>query len=111
MNDQDRALLAQTLQQVGRIGDTAFHSLMRWQFIDGLSTFLTCLAVALLLLWALCMLVRWSPRGDELMIILRGTGLVICTGVIALLVCNGISSGLRDMLAPDGAAVAWILHR
>lgn len=115
MNDKDRELLVQTLHQAGKIGEAGFNALVRWQFVDGLTTFLTCSLAVGLATWGLWRLLHWKPKHDfdsDMKHVARAAGITICLAVICIVLCAGVQAGLRDMLAPDGAAVAWITaHR
>lgn len=115
MNDKDRELIIQALHDVGKVGETGFNALVRWQFIDGLTVCLTSSAAVALALWALWRLLKWKPEGrydDDMARFVRGAGMVVCLVAAALTICSGVQAGLRDMLAPEGAAVAWITaHR
>lgn len=115
MNDKDRDLIVQALHDVGKIGESAFSALVRWQFIEGLTTFLTSCIVVGLSVWALRRLLQWKPNDDfddGIKHFFKGAGIVVCLGIVAIVTCSGLQAGLRDMLAPDGAAVAWLTaHR
>ena len=115
MNDKDRQLIVQALHTAGKVGTAAFNALVRWQFLDGLTTFLTCSAVVALCIWLSIRIFRWKPKtgdfDDDMKQAARIGGVILCLVVAAVVLCAGIQPGLRDMLAPQGAAVAWITAR
>jgi hypothetical protein len=111
MNDKDRELLAHILQAGGSAAQQGFSALVRWQFIDGLAVFLTCLAVVVAGIFLFRMLWKWEPEPDQddgFKHVARGGGMVLIVVVCCIVATNGLANGLRDMLAPEGAAVAWI---
>lgn len=111
MNDKDRELIVQALHEAGKIGEAGYTALVRWQFVDGLTTFLTCSAAVAFAFWALFRLIKWTPKDSydsDMAYVIRGVGMVVCAVVATITLCVGVQPGLRDMLSPDGAAVAWI---
>lgn len=112
MNDKDRELIVQALHTAGKVGTAAFNALVRWQLLDGLTTALTGAAVVALCLWLAIRIFRWAPKDDDFDADMRQAfrigGVAVCLIIAAIVLCADVQPGIRDMIAPDGAAVAWI---
>lgn len=109
MNDRDRDLIQQVLQAAGKAGEQGFAYLVRWQMLDGLISFIGWGILLVGTLWAFRRLLAWKPDEDGAYIA-RGAALVASAlAVIGFLA--GSLDGIRDMLAPEGAAIYTVLHK
>lgn len=109
MDDKDRELIKSILQAGGSAASQGFHALVQWHRIDGVTTVFTCLALLVFCSWLMLRLISWQPEdndGD----IPRGFGICIVAIAIFVVICF-LQSGIRDALAPEGAAVNTVLAR
>jgi len=109
MNDKDRDLIAQALKAAGSAGEQGFTYLVHWQFLDGLIGFVGWGILLVGALWAFRRALAWKPEEDEGHIA-RGLTLVV-TAIAVAGFLSGSFDGLRDMLAPEGAAIYTVLHK
>ena len=107
MNDKDRDLLVQTLHEAGKIGETGFAALVRWQFTDGVTTVLFTLVGLAFLSFLSFLLMRWKPRDEAAMA--KGFGLCVIALVVTILITAALPAGIREIASPEGAAVAYVL--
>jgi len=112
MNDKDRELLAQILHAGGAAAQKGFEELVRWCFVDALANLICYLGVAALGVFLLTRLFRWKPNDNcdsDMKHFFRGAGIVICCVVLAIATGSWLPGNLRELLAPQGEAVAYVL--
>jgi uncharacterized membrane protein YbjE (DUF340 family) len=111
MNDKDRELLAQILHAGGSAAQKGFEELVRWCFVDALANVLCYLGVAGLAIFLVGRLFRWQPkdRGEDLPHFFRGAAIALCCIVLAIATGTWLPGNLRELLAPQGEAVAYVL--
>ena len=113
MNDKDRELLAQILHAGGAAAQKGFEELVRWCFVDALSNVLCYVGVVVVCAFALRRLFRWKPeRGTDadLAHFFRGAGITTCFIVLVICSASWLPSNLRELLSPQGEAVAYVLN-
>jgi hypothetical protein len=112
VNDKDRELVQQILQAGGAAAQKGFEELVRWCFADALANVLCYAAVAGIAIFALVRLLKWK-LGDnydsEFAHVARGAGLLLCIVVLAIATGSWLPGNLRELVAPTGEAVAYVL--
>ena len=108
MDDKDIELITQILKAGGSAASDGFEQLVHWQMVDGITTVVVCVLLVVFLSWLLSKLIAWRPE-DEFGALPRGFGICITAVGIFVTICF-LQSGLRDALAPEGAAVYTVLH-
>lgn len=111
MNLKNLNLILHSITSLGHYSAAAIVSLSRWRYVAGLTNLLvgslTCCAfgVIALMLWF------WKPDDSEYgdSVMFRIAAIIGCITIILVLLGTVIQPGLRDMLEPRGAAIAWIL--
>lgn len=115
MNDKDRELIQQILQAGGSAAQKGFEQLVQWCFTDGLVNVLCYFAVAAIVVVAFIGLLKWKIEGEsdsydfDFPRFARGAGLFVCVIVLAIVTGSWLPSNLRELLAPQGEAVAYVL--
>lgn len=114
MNDKDRELLQQILASGGAAAQKGFEALVRWCFVDALANVICYSLVVGLGLYLLSRLLKWQPEkgGYDDMIPPRGMriiGLLIVCGILAICTGSWLPGNLRELIAPQGEAVAYVL--
>lgn len=112
MNDKDRELLAQILHAGGAAAQKGFEELVRWCFVDALANVLCYVAVAAVAGFAFVRLLKWTPAKGfdaEFAHFARGAGLLVCVVVLAIATGTWLPGNLRELAAPQGEAVAYVL--
>jgi len=109
MNDHDRDLIQQVLQAAGKAGEQGFAYLVHWQLLDGLISLVGYGILLLGALWAFRRALAWKPKEDEGHIARAAT--LVVTSIAMAIFLSGSFDGLRDMLAPEGAAIYTVLHK
>lgn len=109
MDDKDRELLAEVLKSGGSAAAQGFAQLVRYQFVDGLTTVIVCGLLLYFCGWLMIQLIRWQPEDSDADIP-KGFSLCTVSVVIFVVICL-MQGGLRDTLAPEGAAVAYVLSK
>lgn len=109
MDDKDRELLAEVLKAGGSAAAQGFAQLVHYQFVDGLTTVIVCGLLLYFCVWALMRLMRWQPKDSDANVP-KGFGICIVSVTFFVVICL-MQGGLRDTLAPEGAAVAYMLAK
>lgn len=112
MNDKDRELLAQILHAGGAAAQKGFEELVRWCFADAVANVLCYLGVVGVVVFAFVRLLKWKPDDgydSDFANVMRGIGLVVCIIVLAIATGSWLPSNLRELVAPQGEAVAYVL--
>lgn len=111
MNPKNLNLILHSITALGHYSASAIVSLSKWRYVAGLTNLLigllTCGAFGAIAL----MLWLWTPRDDEYSDskMFRIAAIIGCIAIILVLLGTVIQPGLRDMLEPRGAAIAWIV--
>lgn len=107
MNDKDRELLVQILHSAGSVGEQGFTYLVRYQFIDGITSFVGFGIALVAGAWLLRKVFAWKPEkgydGDGERIGKNIAVVVLCALLFAFL-C-GMLNGVNAALAPEGSAI------
>ena len=112
MNDKDRELIQQILQAGGSAAQKGFEELVHWCFADAMANVLCYLGVVAIIAFAFIRLLKWKPSDSydsDIVGALRGLALVICVVVLAIATGSWLPGNLREMAAPTGEAVAYVL--
>lgn len=111
MNDKDRELIQQILQSGGAAAQKGFEALDHWCFMDALANILCYMALAGIATFVFIHLLKWNTddSDSEFSAVVRGLGLVICIVVLAIATGSWLPGNIRELLAPTGEAVAYVL--
>lgn len=111
MKDQDRELIEQVLSAAGTAGVQGWGYAVHWVFVDGLLSIVGYLVLLIAALYLLKRAFAWKPTDsfdDEPKQLARGASILILCAVSALCFAGAVN-GVRDAIAPEGAAVMKIL--
>lgn len=124
MNDKDRALLEQVLSAAGTAGVKGWEHILTWTFINAGLGILGYAALLAFFGWALRRLIAWKPEPvdsyhssdqflDSLasMRTLRIIGMAILIFITIPCAVSNLVNSVRDVIAPEGAAIMKILDR
>lgn len=110
MNDKDRELLTQILHAGGAAAQKGFEELVRWCFVDALANVVCYLGVVGIAGFAIVRLFNWKPKTtEELVHFFRGAAIALCFIVLAIATGSWLPGNLRELLAPQGEAVSYVL--
>lgn len=109
MNDKDRDLIASVLRAAGKAGEQGFSYLVHYEVISGITNMLGWGAAGVVA-WILAKQVwAWKPDQNEPAAVARGAAMVALS-IFAIVCISGFTDGVRELIAPEGAAIFRAMH-
>lgn len=113
MNNADRELLQQILTAAGSHAVEGFQALVKWEIANGITAIFGFGVGICTALFAFKSLLKWKPGDDfehEAARIARIVGLLLSV-VLLLISFTSFMIAIRDVIAPEGAAIKSLLNR